>query len=60
MNPRFGGGYPFSHEAGINTTSIYVSWLNNDFDIDKYNNFKANMMFSKCDRIMKIDIKIIF
>ncbi|MBP0902485.1 ATP-grasp domain-containing protein [Mariniflexile gromovii] len=57
MNPRFGGGYPFSHEAGINTTSIYVSWLSDDFDVDKYNNFKADMMFSKCDRIIKIDIK---
>jgi carbamoyl-phosphate synthase large subunit len=27
MNPRFGGGYPFSHLAGINLPSAIISWL---------------------------------
>ena len=57
MNPRFGGGYPFSHEAGIDTASIYLSWLNNVYDVNKFNNFKADMMFSKCDRIILIPEK---
>ncbi|RDY57577.1 ATP-grasp domain-containing protein [Flagellimonas nanhaiensis] len=54
MNPRFGGGYPFSHEAGINTPALYIAWLNNETGLDQYNQFKPGMAFSKCDRILKI------
>lgn len=53
LNPRFGGGYPFSHEAGINTAAIYIEWIKGNSDIDQYNNYKENMIFSKCDRLIK-------
>ena len=54
MNPRFGGGYPFSHEAGIHTPSIYLAWLNGENSVDRFNNFKEGLMFSKCDRLIPI------
>lgn len=27
MNPRFGGGYPFTHQAGVNIPAAIISWL---------------------------------
>ena len=34
MNPRFGGGYPFSHMAGVNLPKAIIAWYNN-MSIDK-------------------------
>ncbi|KZL93682.1 carbamoyl phosphate synthase-like protein [Clostridium magnum DSM 2767] len=34
MNARFGGGYPFSHIAGVNLPKAIVNWLQNK-DVDK-------------------------
>jgi carbamoyl-phosphate synthase large subunit len=30
LNPRFGGGYPFSHVAGINLPKAIIAWLQNE------------------------------
>jgi carbamoyl-phosphate synthase large subunit len=54
LNPRFGGGYPFSHEAGINTPAIYIDWLNGESNIEKHNKYKAGIAFAKCDRLLDI------
>lgn len=59
MNPRFGGGYPFSHEAGINTPAIYLAWLKNESNVDMFNSFKSGLAFSKCDNLIPIPLDAI-
>ncbi len=55
LNPRFGGGYPFSHEAGNNTATIYIEWLKGNKNISKHSDYKEGVMFSKCDRLLKVN-----
>ena len=54
LNPRFGGGYPFSHEAGVNIAAMYIGWINGNIKKIQFNNYEAGLAFSKCDRIMQI------
>lgn len=59
INPRFGGGYPFTHEAGLNLAAIYIEWLKGDSNenLFDYNNYKENLVFSKCDKLMQMGHK---
>jgi len=58
LNPRFGGGYPFSHEAGIDTCSIYIEWLKGNKNVDHFNTYVVGKLFSKCDRMLEIKTTI--
>lgn len=54
LNPRFGGGYPFSHEAGMNTIKAYLAWLSGEKLDSKYNQYQNGLTFSKCDRLISL------
>jgi carbamoyl-phosphate synthase large subunit len=54
MNPRFGGGYPFSHLAGANLPAALIAWANGEQPDEHWLRVKANVKSAKCDRIVTI------
>ncbi|MBE9168012.1 ATP-grasp domain-containing protein [Pleurocapsales cyanobacterium LEGE 06147] len=55
MNPRFGGGYPFSHLAGANIPAALIAWANGEKVDDHWLRVEANIMSAKCDRLVNIN-----
>lgn len=56
LNPRFGGGYPFSQEAGVNMPKAIIEWL-------KGNSVDSSLLqpvygkaFAKCDYLVSVKI----
>ena len=47
LNARFGGGYPFSHLAGVNLPKAIVSWLRNEIPDRELLEAKAGVMGQK-------------
>jgi carbamoyl-phosphate synthase large subunit len=54
MNPRFGGGYPFSHLAGANLPAALIAWANGEKPDLLWLRVKENIISSKCDRLVTI------
>lgn len=54
MNPRFGGGYPFTHMSGGNYPAALLSWINGESF--NFNSFSKNFdqVFSKCDTLVSV------
>lgn len=57
MNARFGGGYPFSHMAGVNLPKAIVCWLEGK-DVDKSLLIEKKVLIAHKDiNIVTIEIK---
>lgn len=53
MNPRFGGGYPFTHMAGANHIELLLSDTNVR---EKKYEYTVGRCFAKCDILIDLDI----
>ena len=54
LNPRFGGGFPFSYEAGVNLPKAIIMWLSGETVDPKILRPEYGKMFSKNDYLMEI------
>lgn len=54
LNPRFGGGYPFSYEAGVNLPKAILQWLKGKKVDSKILVPEYGKMFAKNDYLMEI------
>jgi carbamoyl-phosphate synthase large subunit len=54
MNPRFGGGYPFSHLAGANIPAALIAWANGEQPHINWLKVDKDIKSSKCDRLVNI------
>lgn len=52
MNPRFGGGYPFSHMSGANFPAIIYALLNNDPIKNEWLSKDYNKVMAKFDSLI--------
>lgn len=54
LNPRFGGGFPFSYEAGVNLPLAIIKWLRGEEVPLKLLQPEYGRMFAKNDYLMEI------
>ena len=54
LNPRFGGGYPFSYEAGVNMPKAIIQWVKGEEVDPAILQPEYGRMFAKNDYLMEI------
>jgi len=54
LNPRFGGGYPFSYEAGVNMPKAIIQWVKGEKVDASILKPEIGRMFAKNDFLMEI------
>lgn len=54
LNPRFGGGFPFSYEAGVNLPKAIMMWLRGEKVDSSILQPEYGRMFAKNDYLMEI------
>lgn len=57
MNARFGGGYPFSHMAGVNLPLAIIKWLNHESVDKEVLTERINIMGQKDIQLVRLQIK---
>ncbi len=54
LNPRFGGGFPFSYESGVNFPKAIIEWINGNEISESLLIPKYGMTFAKCDYLVEV------
>lgn len=54
LNPRFGGGYPFSHEAGVNLPLAIINWVQGKEIDPRILEPRYGECYSKCDCLIEV------
>jgi|SRR5688572_6282830 len=52
INPRFGGGYPFSHSAGANLPAALLAWADGEMPDSSWLQIEPDVAAAKCDRLV--------
>lgn len=52
LNPRFGGGYPFSAMAGADVPAALIAWARGEEPAADWNCIQSGIIASKCDRLV--------
>lgn len=55
LNPRFGGGYPFSYEAGVNMPKAIIQWVKGEKVDASILVPQIGKMFAKNDYLVAVD-----
>lgn len=54
LNPRFGGGYPFSHAAGANLPAAFIAWAQGRSPRQEWLQVAPQVASAKCDRLVEV------
>lgn len=57
MNARFGGGYPFSHMAGVNLPSAIIGWILGEKTDESYLKERINIMSHKDISLVRLRVE---
>lgn len=58
LNPRFGGGFPFSYEAGVNLPGAIIHWANGETVDAAELQPKYGLTYAKCDYLVDMTRKL--
>jgi carbamoyl-phosphate synthase large subunit len=56
LNPRIGGGYPFSHIAGGNVPAALIAWMNGEEADPRCFQIQPHVAVARCDEYVAISL----